>query len=80
MKLRLQVIRRRFGTAQKQAWPLRFKGPLRNVERDTPRGRNMRALLSAGYDTGLRASELVAIEVEHIMEAIDPRIVISTVA
>ena len=31
-----------------------------------------RALLSAGYDTGLRASELVAIEVEHIIEAIDP--------
>jgi integrase len=28
--------------------------------------------LSAGYDTGLRASELVAIAVEHIIEAIDP--------
>lgn len=61
---------------------------MRNVERDAPRGLNVRALLeacaedlpglrnrallSAGYDTGLRASELVAIEVAHIVEAIDP--------
>ena len=61
---------------------------MRNVERDTPRGLNVRALLescpedmpglrdrallSTGYDTGLRASELVAIEVAHIVEAIDP--------
>lgn len=88
VKLRLQAIRRRLGTAQKQAGPLRFKGPVRNVERDEPRGLNVRALLescaadlpglrdrallSAGYDTGLRASELVAIDVEHIIEAIDP--------
>lgn len=88
VKLRLQAIRRRLGTAQKQARPLRFKGPVRNVERDAPRGLNVRALLecsaedlpglrnrallSAGYDTGLRASELVAIEVEYIIEAIDP--------
>lgn len=88
VKLRLQAIRRRLGTAQKQARPLRFKGPIRNIERDEPRGLNVRvllescaedlpglrdrALLSAGYDTGLRASELVAIEVEHIIEAIDP--------
>jgi len=88
VKLRLQAIRRRLGTAQKQARPLRFKGPVRNVERDEPRGLNVRALLescaedlpglrdrallSAGYDTGLRASELAAIEVEHIIEAIDP--------
>lgn len=88
VKLRLQAIRRRLGTAQKQARPLRFKGPVRNVERDEPRGLNVRALLeccaedlpglrdrallSAGYDTGLRTSELVAIEVEHIIEAIDP--------
>ena len=88
VKLRLQAIRRRLGTAQRQARPLRFKGLVRNVERDTPRGLNVRALLescpedlpglrdrallSAGYDTGLRASELVAIAVEHIIEAIDP--------
>jgi site-specific recombinase XerD len=88
VKLRLQAIRRRLGTAQKQARPLRFKGPVRNVERDEPRGLNVRALLescpedlpglrdrallSAGYDTGLRASELVAIAVEDIIEAIDP--------
>lgn len=88
VKLRLQAIRRRLGTAQTQARPLRFKGPVRNVERDAPRGLNVRALLescpddlpglrdrallSAGYDTGLRASELVAIEVKHMIEAIDP--------
>ena len=88
VKLRLQAIRRRLGTVQKQARPLRFKGPVRNVERDEPRGLNVRALLescsedlpglrdrallSAGYDTGLRASELVAIKVEDIIEAIDP--------
>ena len=88
VKLRLQAIRRRLGTAQTQARPLRFKGPVRNVERDTPRGLNVRALLescaddlpglrdrallSTGYDTGLRASELVAVAVEHIIDAIDP--------
>lgn len=88
VKLRLAAIRRRLGTAQRQARPLRFKGPVRNVERDAPRGLNVRALLescaedlpglrdrallSAAYDTGLRASELVAVEVEHIIEAIDP--------
>lgn len=88
VKLRLQAIRRRVGIAQKQARPLRFKGPVRNVERDAPRGLNVRALLescaddlpglrdrallSTAYDTGLRASELVAIAVEHIIEALDP--------
>src|SRR3546814_8011207 len=81
-------VRRGLGTAQRRARPLRFKGPVRNVERDEPRGLNVRALLescaddlpglrdrallSAGYDTGLRASELVSIEVEHIIEAINP--------
>jgi hypothetical protein len=47
LKLRLQAIRRRLGTAQKQARPLRFKGPVRNVERDEPRGLNVRALLES---------------------------------
>lgn len=88
VKLHLAAIRREKGTAQKQARPLRFKGPVRDVERDKARGLNIRALLescpgdlpglrdrallSAAYDTGLRASELVAIAVEHIEEAIDP--------
>ena len=88
VKLRLQAIRRRLGTAQAQARPLRFKGPIRNLERDEPRGLNVRALLescsddlsglrncallSVGYDTGLRASELVAIVAENIIDAIDP--------
>lgn len=88
VKLRLRAIRREKGTAQAQARPLRFKGPVRDVERDMPRGINVRALLEAcgddlpgrrdrallsvAYDSGLRASELVAIEVEHILEALDP--------
>ncbi|MDI1296423.1 MAG: integrase [bacterium] len=88
VKLRLQAVRREKGAAQRQARPLRFKGPVRDVERDKARGLNIRALLescgddlsglrdrallSAAYDTGLRASELVAVAVEHIEEAIDP--------
>lgn len=31
-----------------------------------------RALLSVAYDSGLRASELVAIAMEHVLEALDP--------
>ncbi len=88
VKLRLRAIRREKGIAQAQARPLRFKGPVKDVERDKPRGINVRALLEAcgdnlpglrdrallsvAYDSGLRASELVAIEVEHILDAIDP--------
>lgn len=88
VKLRLAAIRREKGAAQKQARPLRFKGPVRDVERDKARGLNIRALLescsddlpglrdrallSTAYDTGLRASELVVVAVEHIIEAIDP--------
>ena len=47
VKLRLTGIRRRMGTAQKQARPLRFKGPVRDVERDAPRGLNVRTLLES---------------------------------
>lgn len=88
VKLRLRAIRREKGTAQAQARPLRFKGPVKDVERDKPRGINVRALLEActddlpglrdrallsvAYDSGLRASELVAIAMEHILEALDP--------
>ena len=88
VKLRLRAIRREKGTAQAQARPLRFKGPVRDVEREPPRGINVRALLEActedlpglrdrallsvAYDTGLRASELVAIELGHIVAALDP--------
>ncbi|UZW58335.1 integrase (plasmid) [Sphingobium sp. JS3065] len=88
VKLRLRAIRREKGTAQAQARPLRFKGPVKDVERDKPRGINVRALLEAcgddlpglrdrallsvAYDTGLRASELVTVRVEHILEALDP--------
>lgn len=88
VKLRLRAIRREKGTAQAQARPLRFKGPVRDVERDNPRGLNVRALLEAcaddlpglrdrallsvAYDTGLRASELVAIRIDDMLEALDP--------
>jgi len=88
VKLRLRAIRREKGTAQAQARPLRFKGPVKDVERDKPRGINVRALLEAcmddlpglrdrallsvAYDSGLRASELVAIAMEHVLEALDP--------
>lgn len=88
IKLRLRAIRREKGTSQRQARPLRFKGPVKDVERDKPRGINVRALLEAcaddlpglrdrallsvAYDSGLRASELVAVCVEHIIEALDP--------
>lgn len=88
VKLRLAAIRREKGTAQKQARPLRFNGPVKDVTLDSARGLNIkallescasdlpglrdRALLSAAYDTGLRASELVAVAVDHIIDAIDP--------
>jgi hypothetical protein len=56
VKLRLRAIRREKGTAQAQARPLRFKGPVRDVARDTPRGLNVRALLESCADDlpGLR--------------------------
>ena len=56
VKLRLAAVRREKGTAQKQARPLRFKGPVRDVERDLARGLNIRALLDACPDDlpGLR--------------------------
>lgn len=88
VKLTLAAHRRAVGAAQTQARPLRFKGAVKDVARDPARGLNVRALLeaagedlnglrdrallSAAYDTGLRASELVAIAVEHILEALDP--------
>ncbi len=88
VKLRLVAIRKAKGVAQAQARPLRFKGPVRDVAHDGPRGLNIRALLEAcgddltglrdrallstAYDTGLRASELVAVAVEHIVDALDP--------
>lgn len=88
VKLTLAAHRRGVGSAQAQARPLRFKGAVKDVARDQPHGLNVRALLEASgedltglrdrallsvaYDTGLRASELVAITVEHILEALDP--------
>nr|WP_087573446.1 MULTISPECIES: site-specific integrase [unclassified Sphingomonas]AJW29423.1 Integrase-like protein [Sphingomonas sp. JE1] len=88
VKLRLRAIKRDKGSAQRQARPLRFKGSVADIATDTPRGLNIRALLdscgetlpelrdrallSTAYDTGLRASELVAIQVAHMLEATDP--------
>jgi integrase len=88
VKLTLAAHRRAVGVAQTQARPLRFKGAVRDPLADAPRGINVRAaleacddtlpglrdraLLSVAYDTGLRASELVAIALEDIVEALDP--------
>lgn len=88
VKLEMKALRRRLGTAQKQARPLRYKGAVRDPLSEDARGVSLqalmaacgpdekglrdRALLSVAYDTGLRASELVAIDVAHIMPASDP--------
>ena len=88
VKLTLAGQRRANGVMQKQARPLRFRGAVKDPLSDAPRGINVRAaleacddtpaglrdraLLSVAYDTGLRASELVAIAVEDIIAAIDP--------
>jgi len=85
--LTLRAIRRARGTAQKQARPLRFKGAVKDVRTDPPRGLSLGAmldgcgtsaiglrdvaLLSVAYDTGLRAAELVALGVEDLVAAID---------
>ncbi len=87
VKLTLMALRRQRGVAQKQARPLRFRGAVKDPLTDPPRGINVRAtlaalgdsltdrrnkaLLSVAYDTGLRASELVAVQVDDICEAID---------
>ncbi|SEJ96863.1 Phage integrase family protein [Sphingobium sp. AP50] len=88
VRLEMKALRRRLGVAQTQARPLRFKGAVRDPVKETARGVSLQALLKAcgddekgardfallsiAYDTGLRASELVAIEVEHILPSSDP--------
>jgi len=85
--LTLRAVRRARGSAQKQARPLRFKGAVKDVRVDPPRGVSLAAmldgcgtsviglrdtaLLSVAYDTGLRANELVALAVEDLVAAID---------
>lgn len=88
VRLEMKALRRRLGTAQKQARPLRYKGAVSDVFGAESRGVSLkalleacgtdekgardRALLSVAYDTGLRASELVAMRFEHILPANDP--------
>lgn len=88
VKLTLQALRREKGVAQQQARPLRYRGSVKDPLTDRPRGLNLRstlevlgdgltdmrdkAMLSLAYDTGLRASEIVAVAVEDLCEAIDP--------
>jgi integrase len=87
VRLAVASHRRKVGSQQKQARPLRYRGSVKDPFADAPRGINVRAildacdtsppglrnraLLSVAYDTGLRASELVAIDVADIIEAID---------
>lgn len=77
----LRANRRRQGSVQKQAAPLRFGGALSDEFGVTagftitamldacigdPQGLRDAALLSVGYDAGLRVSELTAAQVTHI--------------
>jgi site-specific recombinase XerD len=87
VRLAIAAHRRKVDSQQKQARPLRYRGAVKDPLADTPRGIHVRAildacddsptglrnraLLSVAYDTGLRASELVAIDATDIVEAID---------
>jgi site-specific recombinase XerD len=87
VRLKLYGLRRKNGSAQTQAKALRFKGDVKNVLRDKPRGISIkqllegceedliglrnRALLSVAYDTGLRRSELIMVQVKDIIPALD---------
>lgn len=73
----LSANRRRKGRAQRQAAPLRYGGPLGNAPGFTlsalldvcasdAQGLRDAALLSLGYDAGLRVNELTAALVEHL--------------
>jgi site-specific recombinase XerD len=89
VRLTLAAHRRKVGSQQKQAKPLRFKGAVKDPLREAPKGLSIKAvlaacdesltelrdkaLLSVAYDTGLRASELVRIDVSDIMDALDDK-------
>lgn len=73
----LRANRRRKGTSQRQAAPLRFGGPLGESAGFTLsallevcggdiQGQRDAALLSVGYDAGLRVSELTTARVDHL--------------
>ncbi|WP_395334388.1 tyrosine-type recombinase/integrase [Novosphingobium sp. BL-8H] len=73
----LRANRRRQGTAQRQAAPLRFGGELAKVRGFTisalldgcsgdVQGLRDAALISLGYDAGLRVGELTAVEVKDL--------------
>lgn len=73
----LRANRRRIGAAQRQAAPLRFGGELGQAQGFTisallaacsgdVQGVRDAALLSLGYDAGLRVSELTAVEVKDL--------------
>lgn len=78
----LRGNRRRQGTAQRQAAPLRFGGDLGQIGGFTisallaacsgdVQGMRDAALLSLGYDAGLRVSELTAVEVKDVRPQAD---------
>lgn len=78
----LRANRRRKGAAQRQAAPLRFGGALGDAGGFTissmlatcsgdVQGMRDAALLSLGYDAGLRVSELTAVEVKDLRPQLD---------
>lgn len=78
----LRANRRRLGAAQRQAAPLRFGGELGDARGFTitamlqactgdVQGVRDAALLSLGYDAGLRVSELTAVEIKDLRPQAD---------
>ena len=73
VRLALRALRREKGTAQKQAKPMRrhiLDRALGSMT-DSPKDLRDAALLSVGYDTLCRSSELVAIRVQDVIRQAD---------
>ncbi len=82
LRWKQREIRRRDNRPREQARGLRIKGDVEDIEKDAPlplsllsllesipddpAGLRDRAMISAGYDAGLRRSELVRVRLEHI--------------
>jgi len=87
VRYEMRAIKRALGTAPRQKLGLRVKGDVEDLRRDAPVGLSVlgmiaaqpetilglrnRALLSFGYDTGMRRSELVEASWENLERAPD---------